>query len=67
MDIVTSLKALHKIVDGQQLTSDLGGTYLYNHSDWLHFHQVLMNDWKVGHLPSSHKTLSAKVTKFFFD
>ncbi|XP_063071205.1 quattro [Engraulis encrasicolus] len=47
MDVVTSLKALHKIVDGQQLTSDLGGTFLYNHSDWLHFHQkmaVFMTD-----------------------
>ncbi|XP_041945337.1 quattro [Alosa sapidissima] len=47
MDIITSLKALHKIVDGQQLTSDLGGTFLYKHSDWLHFHQkmaVFMTD-----------------------
>ncbi|KAL2090586.1 hypothetical protein ACEWY4_012849 [Coilia grayii] len=47
MDVVTSLKALHKIVDGHQLTSDLGGTFLYKHSDWLHFHQkmaVFMTD-----------------------
>ncbi|XP_072540697.1 quattro [Salminus brasiliensis] len=41
MDIVTSLKALHKTVDGQQLTSELEGTYSYNHTDWLQFHQKL--------------------------
>jgi len=37
---VTSLKALHKTVDGQQLTSDLGGSFPYSHEDWLQFHQV---------------------------
>ncbi|XP_062853444.1 quattro [Trichomycterus rosablanca] len=41
MDIVTSLKALHKHVDGQQLTSELGGTFPYNHMDWLQFYQKL--------------------------
>ncbi|KAI2663200.1 Pleckstrin homology domain-containing family G member 4B [Labeo rohita] len=41
IDVVTSLKALHKTVDGQQLTSDLGGTFPYSHEDWLQFHQKL--------------------------
>ncbi|XP_067099159.1 quattro [Osmerus mordax] len=39
MDIVTSLKALSKTVEVQQLTPDLGGTFPYSHSDWLQFHQ----------------------------
>ncbi|XP_053492141.1 quattro isoform X4 [Ictalurus furcatus] len=41
MDIITSLKVLHKSVDGQQLTSELGGSFLYNHNDWLQFYQKL--------------------------
>uniref|UniRef100_A0A672KMR4 Uncharacterized LOC107554860 n=1 Tax=Sinocyclocheilus grahami TaxID=75366 RepID=A0A672KMR4_SINGR len=41
IDVATSLKALHKTVDGQQLTSDLGGTFPYSHEDWLQFHQKL--------------------------
>ncbi|XDV36498.1 hypothetical protein PO909_006262, partial [Leuciscus waleckii] len=41
IDVVTTLKALHKTVDGQQLTSDLGGTFPYSHEDWLQFHQKL--------------------------
>ncbi|XP_055069295.2 quattro isoform X1 [Misgurnus anguillicaudatus] len=42
IDVVTSsLKALHKTVDANQLTSDLGGTFPYNHEDWLQFHQKL--------------------------
>lgn len=41
IDVVTSLKALHKVVDAQQLTSDLGGTFPYSHEDWLQFHQKL--------------------------
>lgn len=40
MDIITSLKALYKSVDGQQLTSELGGSFPYNHTDWLQFYQV---------------------------
>lgn len=40
MDMVTSLKALNKTVEASQLTSDLGGTFAYSHSDWLQFHQV---------------------------
>lgn len=41
MDIVTSMKALNKLVETPQLTSDLGGTFMYSHPDWLQFHQVL--------------------------
>ncbi|XP_066521774.1 quattro [Hoplias malabaricus] len=41
MDIATSLKALHKTIDGQQLTSELEGTFSYNHKDWLQFQQKL--------------------------
>lgn len=37
------------MVDAQQLTSDLGGTFPYSHEDWLHFHQVK----SVGILPSN--------------
>lgn len=40
MDMVTSLKALNKTVESPQLTSDLGGTFTYGHTDWLQFHQV---------------------------
>ncbi|KAK6319619.1 hypothetical protein J4Q44_G00108300 [Coregonus suidteri] len=43
MDVVTSLKALHKTVEGQQLTSDLGGNFPYSHIDWLQFHQKLVS------------------------
>ncbi|XP_026070308.1 uncharacterized protein LOC113050984 isoform X1 [Carassius auratus] len=41
IDVVTSLKSLHKTVDGQQLTSDLGGSFPYSHEEWLQFHQKL--------------------------
>nr|XP_046240272.1 uncharacterized protein LOC124056657 isoform X2 [Scatophagus argus]XP_046240274.1 uncharacterized protein LOC124056657 isoform X2 [Scatophagus argus] len=41
MDVVTSMKALNKTVEASQLTSDLGGTFIYSHSDWLQFHQRL--------------------------
>ncbi|KAK1796527.1 hypothetical protein P4O66_009562, partial [Electrophorus voltai] len=41
VDIVTSLKALHKTIEGHQLTSELGGTFPYNHTDWLQFQQKL--------------------------
>uniref|UniRef100_A0A8C7UZD8 protein-glutamine gamma-glutamyltransferase n=1 Tax=Oncorhynchus mykiss TaxID=8022 RepID=A0A8C7UZD8_ONCMY len=43
MEVVTSLKALHKMVEGQQLTSDLGGNFPYSHTDWLQFHQKLVS------------------------
>ncbi|KAF5909337.1 protein-glutamine gamma-glutamyltransferase 2-like, partial [Clarias magur] len=41
MDFITSLKALHKIVDAQQLTSEFGGAFPYNHTDWLLFYEKL--------------------------
>ncbi|XP_029288016.1 quattro isoform X2 [Cottoperca gobio] len=43
MDMVTSMKALNKTVEASQLTSDLGGTFTYGHSDWLQFHQRLVS------------------------
>ncbi|KAL0977823.1 hypothetical protein UPYG_G00161720 [Umbra pygmaea] len=39
MDLLTSMKGLHKLVEGRQLTFDLGGTFPYSHTDWLQFHQ----------------------------
>ncbi|CAK6958201.1 uncharacterized protein LOC128355238 [Scomber scombrus] len=39
MDMLTSMKALNKTVEASQLTSDLGGTFSYSHTDWLQFHQ----------------------------
>ncbi|KAM9505706.1 pleckstrin homology domain-containing family G member 4B-like isoform 3-T5 [Salvelinus alpinus] len=41
IDVVTSLKALHKLVEGSQLTYGLEGTLLYSHQDWLQLHQKL--------------------------
>ncbi|XP_059353733.1 quattro isoform X1 [Carassius carassius] len=41
IDVVMSLKALHKTVDGQQMTSDLGGSFPYSHEHWLQFYQKL--------------------------
>ncbi|CAL8337788.1 unnamed protein product [Lota lota] len=43
MDVVTSLKALNKIVEASQLTCDLGGTFAYSHTDWLQLHQRLVS------------------------
>lgn len=43
--MVTSMKALNKTVEASQLTSDLGGTFTYSHSDWMQFHQVLNVPW----------------------
>ncbi|KAK1901277.1 Puratrophin-1 [Dissostichus eleginoides] len=43
MEIVTSMKALNKTVEASQLTSDLGGTFTYSHTDWLQFHQRLVS------------------------
>ncbi|XP_017278402.1 uncharacterized protein LOC108239883 isoform X2 [Kryptolebias marmoratus] len=42
IDLVTSTRALNKTVEASQLTSELGGTFIYNHSDWLQFHQKLV-------------------------
>lgn len=43
MDMVTSTKALNKTMEASQLTSDLGGTFTYSHTDWLQFHQKLVS------------------------
>ncbi|XP_045932418.1 quattro isoform X2 [Micropterus dolomieu] len=43
MDLVTSMKSLNKTVEASQLTSDLGGTFTYSHTDWLQFHQRLVS------------------------
>ncbi|XP_041837157.1 uncharacterized protein KIAA1755-like [Melanotaenia boesemani] len=43
MDMVTSMKALNKTIETSQLTSDLGGTFTYSHTDWLQFHQRLVS------------------------
>nr|XP_019942589.1 PREDICTED: uncharacterized protein LOC109629334 [Paralichthys olivaceus] len=43
MDMVTSMKALNKTVEASQLTSDLGGTFTYSHTDWMQFHQKLVS------------------------
>ncbi|KAM7005870.1 quattro [Tautogolabrus adspersus] len=43
MDTVSSMKALNKTVEASQLTSDLGGTFTYSHTDWLQFHQRLLS------------------------
>ncbi|KAJ8016704.1 hypothetical protein DPEC_G00010080 [Dallia pectoralis] len=39
--VVTSLKALYKLVEGSQLTSGLGGSLPYSHTDWLQIHKKL--------------------------
>uniref|UniRef100_A0A1A7X9W0 Quattro n=1 Tax=Iconisemion striatum TaxID=60296 RepID=A0A1A7X9W0_9TELE len=43
IDTVTSVRALNKTVEASQLTSDLGGTFMYSHSHWLQFHQKLVS------------------------
>ncbi|KAJ8265652.1 hypothetical protein COCON_G00147510 [Conger conger] len=62
MDVVTSLKALHKTVDGHQLTSALGGTYAYSHSDWLRLYQKM--DPFVSHLREASGLLQKAIGKF---
>ncbi|XP_015256561.1 PREDICTED: uncharacterized protein LOC107101971 isoform X2 [Cyprinodon variegatus] len=42
MDIVSSIRALNKTVEAPQLTAELGGTFTYNHKDWMQFHQKLV-------------------------
>ncbi|XP_072553584.1 uncharacterized protein KIAA1755 homolog [Salminus brasiliensis] len=41
MEIVPSLKALHKFVECSQLTPALDGSFPYSHRDWLDLHQEL--------------------------
>ncbi|KAF3813222.1 hypothetical protein GH733_018830, partial [Mirounga leonina] len=40
-EVVGSLKALHKLVDSSQLTTDLDGSFPYSHSDWICFRRKL--------------------------
>ncbi|XP_071069752.1 pleckstrin homology domain-containing family G member 4B-like [Dasypus novemcinctus] len=40
-EVVSSLKALHKLVDSFQLTAGHKGSLPYSHSDWIHFHKKL--------------------------
>ncbi|KAJ8369627.1 hypothetical protein SKAU_G00096550, partial [Synaphobranchus kaupii] len=62
MDIVTSLKTLHKTLEGPQLTSALEGTYAYSHSDWLQLYQKL--DPFVSHLRQASGLLQKAIGKF---
>ncbi|KAM6927948.1 quattro [Xenentodon cancila] len=43
MDVVTSMRVLNKTVEAAQLTSDLGGTFMYGHTDWLQFHRKIVS------------------------
>uniref|UniRef100_A0A4X2LWS9 Pleckstrin homology and RhoGEF domain containing G4B n=1 Tax=Vombatus ursinus TaxID=29139 RepID=A0A4X2LWS9_VOMUR len=40
-EVLTSLKALHKLIDSTQLTAEFDGTFPYNHSDWIRFRRKL--------------------------
>ncbi|XP_067425971.1 pleckstrin homology domain-containing family G member 4B isoform X2 [Emydura macquarii macquarii] len=40
-EVLTSLKALQKLIDCTQLTADFDGTFLYNHHDWIRFRRKL--------------------------
>ncbi|CAB1419384.1 unnamed protein product [Pleuronectes platessa] len=40
-DMVTSMKALLKLVEGSQLSSRLDGTLSHSHCDWIELHQKL--------------------------
>ncbi|XP_037396884.1 pleckstrin homology domain-containing family G member 4B isoform X1 [Pygocentrus nattereri] len=41
MELVLSLRALHKFVEPSQLTSALGGSFPYSHRHWLDLHREL--------------------------
>ncbi|XP_053096550.1 pleckstrin homology domain-containing family G member 4B isoform X2 [Pangasianodon hypophthalmus] len=41
MEVVTSLKGLHRYIEYSQLSPALEGTFLYSHRNWLHLHQEL--------------------------
>ncbi|XP_048873965.1 pleckstrin homology domain-containing family G member 4B-like isoform X2 [Brienomyrus brachyistius] len=62
MEVVTSLKALHKVVDGHQLTASFEGTFPYSHPDWLKLHQKL--DPFVSDLQEASKLLQRAIGKF---
>nr|XP_006114275.1 pleckstrin homology domain-containing family G member 4B isoform X3 [Pelodiscus sinensis] len=40
-EVLTSLKALQKLIDCTQLTAEFDGTFLYNHHDWMRFRKKL--------------------------
>ncbi|XP_072365985.1 pleckstrin homology domain-containing family G member 4B isoform X4 [Scyliorhinus torazame] len=40
-EMVSSLKALHKYIDGSQLTQEFSGTFPYDHNDWIRFHMKM--------------------------
>uniref|UniRef100_UPI00398F02F9 pleckstrin homology domain-containing family G member 4B isoform X3 n=1 Tax=Pristiophorus japonicus TaxID=55135 RepID=UPI00398F02F9 len=40
-EMVTTLKVLHKHIDGSQLTQEFSGTFPYDHNDWIRFHMRL--------------------------
>ncbi|XP_006900238.1 PREDICTED: LOW QUALITY PROTEIN: pleckstrin homology domain-containing family G member 4B [Elephantulus edwardii] len=40
-EVVSSLKALHKLIDSSQLTTELDGSFPYSHSDWICFRRKL--------------------------
>ncbi|XP_062897589.1 pleckstrin homology domain-containing family G member 4B-like isoform X3 [Mobula hypostoma] len=41
LEILTSLKTLHKFIDSHQLTENLEGTFPYSHSEWIQFRMKL--------------------------
>lgn len=41
MEVLTSLKTLHKFIESTQLTENLEGTFPYNHSGWIQFRTKL--------------------------
>lgn len=43
MDVVSSLKALCKSVEVAQVTTELGGTFVYSHHDWILLHQRIVS------------------------
>ncbi|XP_061544589.1 quattro isoform X1 [Phycodurus eques] len=61
MDLVMSMKALYKTVDASQLTSELGGTFSYSHTDWLQFHQKLVSF--ITDLQEADSLLQRAITK----
>ncbi|XP_077458578.1 quattro isoform X2 [Stigmatopora argus] len=61
MDLVMSMKVLHKTLDASQLTCELGGTFTYSHTEWLQFHQRLVSF--VSDLKEADSLLQRAITK----
>ncbi|MFT7812757.1 pleckstrin homology domain-containing family G member 4B-like isoform X1 [Arapaima gigas] len=40
-EVMTSLKSLHKVVEGHQLTTKFDGSFPYSHDEWLQLYQKL--------------------------